>query len=107
MVDYVKQLEGGLKYKDGPVSFYATAFHSNTEETNFDFGLGFFSNKYRSNGVELEGAFRAGMFSLTGSATYTDAKITAAFVFDNQAGANAAKPIGIVHIHDLLRFGLN
>lgn len=36
-----------------------------------------------------------------------DAKITAAFVFDNQAGADAAHPIGIVHIHDLLRFGLN
>ena len=78
VVDYVKQLEGGLKYKDGPVSFYATAFHSNTEETNFDFGLGFFSNKYRSNGVELEGAFRTGLFSVTGSGTYTDAKITAA-----------------------------
>lgn len=37
----------------------------------------------------------------------SDAKITAAFVFDNQPGANVAKPIGIVHIHDLLRFGLN
>ena len=36
-----------------------------------------------------------------------DAKITAAFVFESKAGANPAKPIGIVHIHDLLRFGLN
>jgi arabinose-5-phosphate isomerase len=33
-----------------------------------------------------------------------DAKITAAFVLDR---ANHAKPIGILHIHDLLRFGLN
>lgn len=36
-----------------------------------------------------------------------DAKITAAFVFDNEPGADPAKPIGIIHIHDLLRFGLN
>ena len=28
--------------------------------------------------MELEGAFRTGLFSVTGSATYTDAKITAA-----------------------------
>jgi arabinose-5-phosphate isomerase len=33
-----------------------------------------------------------------------DAKITAAFVLD---GVQRARPIGILHIHDLLRFGLN
>jgi arabinose-5-phosphate isomerase len=33
-----------------------------------------------------------------------DAKITAAFVLD---GLQPARPIGILHIHDLLRFGLN
>lgn len=78
VVDYVKQLEGGVKVRRGPFQVYATAFHSKTEETNFDFGLGFFSNKYRSYGLELEGAARFGLFSLTGSATYTDAEITSA-----------------------------
>lgn len=49
----------------------------------------------------------AGMHAGDALLFLNDAKITAAFVFDNQAGANVAKPIGIVHIHDLLRFGLN
>ena len=49
----------------------------------------------------------AGMHAGDALLFLNDAKITAAFVFDNQAGANVAKPIGIVHIHDLLHFGLN
>lgn len=78
VVDYVRQTEVGLKYRQGPVQFYLTGFHSRTEETNFDFGLGFFSNKYRSYGLEAEGAARFGLFSITASGTYTDAKITSA-----------------------------
>ena len=78
VVDYVKQTEAGLKYRKGPLSAYLTAFYSKTEETNFDFGLGFFSNKYRSYGLEAEGSARFGLFSINASATYTDAKITAA-----------------------------
>jgi arabinose-5-phosphate isomerase len=37
----------------------------------------------------------------------SDAKITAAFVLDRLDRAHPSRPIGIVHIHDLLRFGLN
>ena len=36
-----------------------------------------------------------------------DNKITAAFVVGQQPDDGAVKPIGIVHIHDLLRLGLN
>jgi arabinose-5-phosphate isomerase len=36
-----------------------------------------------------------------------DAKITAAFVVNRLDTANAARPVGIVHIHDLLQYGLN
>lgn len=35
-----------------------------------------------------------------------DAKITAAFVVNRLDAANPARPIGIVHIHDLLKYGL-
>ncbi len=78
VVDYVKQAEGGVKYRQGPFQLYLTGFYSKTEETNFDFGLGFFSNMYRSYGLEAEGAARFGLFSITASGTYTDAKITSA-----------------------------
>lgn len=36
----------------------------------------------------------------------TDAKITVAFVFDETNPREPRRPIGVVHIHDLLRFGL-
>lgn len=76
VVDYVKQLEGGVKYNGGATQLYLTGFYSKTEETNFDFGLGFFSNKYRSYGLEAEGSARVGFFQLSATGTYTNAKIT-------------------------------
>ena len=36
-----------------------------------------------------------------------DAKITAAFVVNRRDAAHPARPLGIVHIHDLLQYGLN
>ena len=78
VVDFVKQAEVGLKSRRGPAQLYLTAFHSNTEETNFDFGLGFFSNKYRSYGLEAEGGLRFGIFQIDATGTWTNAKITAA-----------------------------
>jgi arabinose-5-phosphate isomerase len=36
-----------------------------------------------------------------------DSKITAAFVMNRKDPARAGKPIGIIHIHDLLQMGLN
>ena len=78
VADFVTQAEVGVKYRRGPASLYVTAFHSNTEETNFDFALGFFSNKYRSYGLEAEGSLRFGMFHLDATGTWTDAKIKSA-----------------------------
>ena len=78
VIDFVKQAEAGVKYRGGPLELYLTAFHSDTEETNFDFGLGFFSNKYRANGLEAEGALHFGNFLVDATGTITDAKITAA-----------------------------
>ncbi|MFK3891487.1 TonB-dependent siderophore receptor [Sphingomonas sp. NPDC079357] len=75
--DFVKQAEGGLKFSSGPVAFYATVFNAKTQETNYLLSQQqFTSRRYDATGVELEGRFRRGPFSLTAAGTYTDAKIT-------------------------------
>ena len=75
-VDFVKQAEIGVKYRAGGLSFYATAFDARTEEENFEATTQtVFSRAYKARGVELEGSYRMGPFSLSGGATYTDAEI--------------------------------
>jgi outer membrane receptor protein involved in Fe transport len=79
-VDFVTQSELGLKYRSGPLSLFATGFYARAEEQNFDqnrpVGQQFVDRKYRSYGLELEAAYRSGSFSIAGSGTYTDSKIT-------------------------------
>ena len=76
-VDFVKQAEVGAKYRSGGLSFYATVFDARTEEENFEATTQtVFSRAYKARGVELEGAYRMGPFSLSGGATYTDAEIS-------------------------------
>ncbi len=79
-VDFVTQTEVGLKYRAGPLSLFATGFYARAEEQNFDqnrpVGQQFVDRKYRSYGLELEAAYRTGNFSIAGSGTYTDSKIT-------------------------------
>lgn len=79
-VDFVTQAELGLKYREGPLSLFATGFYARAEEQNFDqnrpVGQQFVDRKYRSYGLELEAAYRIGGFSIAGSGTYTDSKIT-------------------------------
>ncbi|KTT70620.1 TonB-dependent receptor domain-containing protein [Sphingomonas endophytica] len=75
--DFVKQAEGGLKFSSGPIGLYATVFNARTQETNYLLSQQqFTSRQYEATGVELEGRFRAGPFSLSAAGTYTDAKIT-------------------------------
>ncbi|MEG8038057.1 TonB-dependent receptor [Sphingomonas sp. LR60] len=75
--DFVKQAEGGLKFSSGPIGLYATVFNAKTQETNYLLSQQqFTSRNYEATGVELEGRFRHGPFSLTAAGTYTDAKIT-------------------------------
>ena len=79
-VDFVNQTEVGVKYRDGGLSLFATGFYARAEEQNFDqnrpVGQQFVDRKYRSYGLELEAAYRSGGFSIAGSGTYTDSKIT-------------------------------
>lgn len=75
-VDFVRQAEVGVKYRQGPLGLFVTGFHARTEEQNFEATTQrFFSRTYRASGVELEGSYRRGVFNLTAGGTYTDAKI--------------------------------
>ncbi|MFM7348481.1 MAG: TonB-dependent receptor domain-containing protein, partial [Erythrobacter sp.] len=72
----VNQLETGLKYQSGPFALYATGFYAKTRETNVDIApLVLFDTEYEAYGLELEGGWRSGPFSLTGGATWTKAEI--------------------------------
>ncbi|WP_157216669.1 TonB-dependent receptor domain-containing protein [Flavisphingomonas formosensis] len=75
-VDMVDQAEGGIKYRSGGLALYATGFWARTEEQNFEATTQtFFNRKYRAYGLELEGSYRMGGFSLTAGGTWTKAKI--------------------------------
>ncbi len=76
-VDFVRQLEGGFKFRRSGLSFYATGFWARTEEQNFEATTQrFFDRNYEAKGVELEGRIARGPFSLSAGGTYTDAEIT-------------------------------
>lgn len=75
--DFVHQLEGGLKFRKGGITFNATAFRVTADDHNVLNGSANRTDRsYRAYGVELEGGLRHGPFSLALGATYTKAKIT-------------------------------
>jgi len=75
-VDFVRQLEGGFKFRRSGLSLYATGFWARTEEQNFEATTQrFFNRNYEAKGVELEGRIASGAFSLSAGGTYTDAEI--------------------------------
>jgi outer membrane receptor protein involved in Fe transport len=75
VIDYVRQLEGGVKYREGVISLNFTGFLANTTEHNFYFGPGI-DRRYRTYGAEFEGGYRSGIFNVSAGVTYTVAKIT-------------------------------
>lgn len=73
----VDQLEGGLKYQGDGVRLYATAFYAQTAETNVEIApLLLTDNEYEALGIELEGSYAVGPFSLSAGATWTDSEIS-------------------------------
>ena len=75
-VDFVRQLEGGVKYRQDPLALYVTGFHALTEEQNYEATTQrFFNRSYKATGVEVEGQFNSGPFSLSAGGTYTDSTI--------------------------------
>ncbi len=86
-VDFVKQHEAGVKYSQGGVKLYATAFFATTEEQNYEATTQRFIDRvYEAKGVEFEGAYRFGNFKINGGATYTNAEITKDALNPTQVG---------------------
>ncbi|MFM7378281.1 MAG: TonB-dependent receptor domain-containing protein [Erythrobacter sp.] len=76
VVATVNQLEVGAKYQSGGIGFYATGFYAKTAETNVELApLELFDSTYEAFGIELEGSYRTGPFSLSAGATWTDSEI--------------------------------
>ena len=76
VVASVDQLEAGLKYQASGLSLFATGFFAKTAETNVELApLELFDTEYEAFGIELEGAYRTGPFTLSAGATWTDAEI--------------------------------
>lgn len=76
--DKVRQLEGGLKFRKGGLTFNATAFHVTADDHNVLNGSANRTDRsYKADGLEMEGAWTLGPFNLALAATYTKAKITA------------------------------
>lgn len=73
--DVVEQLEGGFKYRTPSITFNVTGFSADTEDTNVQAGAITTDREYTAYGVEAEGTWRRGGFSLTGGVTWTQAEI--------------------------------
>ncbi|WP_298337818.1 TonB-dependent receptor [uncultured Erythrobacter sp.] len=72
----VDQLELGLKYQGDGLSVYATGFYAETSETNVEIApIVVTDTDFEAFGIELEGSYSVGPFSLTAGATWTDAEI--------------------------------
>lgn len=104
----VKQLEAGVKIRGNGMSLFATLFHAKTDEVNVDVTTSPIvakANRYRSNGLELEGSARFGLVNLLGGLTYTDAKQA-----DGRAPKRQAKVVyqltPTVNLSDALTFGV-
>ncbi|MBC2665929.1 TonB-dependent receptor [Novosphingobium flavum] len=77
-VDFVRQAEAGVKYQTPSLQLYATGFWARTEEQNYEATTQKSTAKtYRAYGLELEGNYRSGGFTLAASGTLTSARILA------------------------------
>jgi outer membrane receptor protein involved in Fe transport len=75
--DEVRQLEGGFKFRKAGATLNVTAFRATADDHNVLNGAATATIRtYRAYGVEMEGSFRQGPFSIVAGATYTKAKIT-------------------------------
>lgn len=113
-VDYVNQYELGVKYRSGGFGLFVTGFFARTEEQNFEATTQkFFNRTYDAKGVELEAAYRSGIFDLRAGATWTDATIAKDAITPANEGNTPRRQAKLVYQFtpavelDALRFGLN
>lgn len=84
-INEVKQVEGGVKLRNGNLSTFVTLFNAKTDESNYDATTQkSTSNKYDASGVEVEAGYKMGAFRINGGVTVTDAKIVATGLTPNR-----------------------
>lgn len=77
-VDFVNQAELGVKYRSDGLTLNLTGFWARTEEQNYEATRQLFIDRtYRAYGLEFDGGYRHGPFSLTTGATWTHSRIVA------------------------------
>ena len=96
--DEVRQIEVGYKSIWDKYEFFATFFTTDTEETQAELTSGsVFIREYTATGIELEGAYRAGNFSLNGNMTWTDAEIDADANDQSVVGNTPRRQAGVIY----------
>jgi outer membrane receptor protein involved in Fe transport len=96
-VNFVNQIEGGLKWRHGGLSLFATAFGAQTQEQNYEATTQrFLDRTYRAYGTELEAAYRVGGFALNGGLTWTHARITKDEITPGNVGNTPRRQADIV-----------
>ena len=113
-IDFVDQYELGFKYRSGPFGVFVTGFHAKTEEQNFEVTSGRFLNRtYTATGVELEAAYKSGIFDLRAGATYTRARISKDAISPANVGNTPRRQAGLIYQvtpavdFDKVRLGFN
>ena len=113
-IDYVDQYELGVKYRSGGFGLFLTAFHARTLEQNFEAtSQRFFDRTYKALGVEVEAAYRSGIFDLRAGATWTDAEISKDNITPANEGNTPRRQAKLVYQFtpavdlDVVRAGLN
>jgi len=113
-IDYVNQYELGFKYRSGPFGLFVTGFHATTQEQNFEVTSGrFLDRTYKATGVEIEAAWRSGIFDLRGGATYTHARIASDAITPANKGHTPRRQAELIYQFtpsldfDVARVGLN
>lgn len=113
-IDYVNQYELGVKYRSGGLGVFATAFYAKTQEQNYEATTQrFFDRTYEAKGIELEAAYRTGIFDLRAGATWTDAEISKDAITPANAGNTPRRQAKLIYQFtpavdlEKTRFGLN
>jgi outer membrane receptor protein involved in Fe transport len=75
-VDFVRQVEGGVKYRKSNLTLNLTGFQVVADDSNLEHDTGApLYREYDAKGLEFEGGYRVGPFGLTAGATYTISKV--------------------------------
>ncbi len=113
-IDYVDQYEVGVKYRSGGLGLFVTGFYAETQEQNFEATTQrFFDRTYTAKGIELEAAYRRGIFDLRAGATWTDAEISKDNITPANEGNTPRRQADFVYQitpaldFDVARVGLN